>query len=431
MTELTNILESGELALPQQEEPLPLLSLLTVPFIIGVVAFSPLDGWNYAVKILGVILALAFFVRSLSSSLRVNKEVLLYMAWILWSFTGAFVALHIEQLWEILITVAQILIMLFIVAGATYLRKTLTINLVAFLAGTFIIGIYSLVTGEYARPDDPSGRVAGIAMNANSFGFIMVLGTMVLAYLWMLPHRHPWMWYGPLALAMGCAAVASVLSGSRTSIVSLGVLYITWIFFCYRAEIFHRPKVFAGVVFACILGVVFFLYLFVGSLAEERFESASTVLQGGGGGEGSVAARIQLFKDGLHMLAGSPVFGIGLNQFIFLSSSGHVAHSEYMEIFADTGIVGGVIYFSIFVVLWIRAGKIAKYTDDLTQFRIARLVRAFLIVIMVSNVGRWNYYDKMTWILFASFIGYTGAVWRELSNRPAAVLADEQTQLQA
>jgi hypothetical protein len=32
-------------------------------------------------------------------------------------------------------------------------------------------------------------------------------------------------------------------------------------------------------------------------------------------------------------------------------------------------------------------------------------------------VGRWNYYDKITWVVFASFIGYTSAVWNDLRFR--------------
>jgi O-antigen ligase len=139
---------------------------------------------------------------------------------------------------------------------------------------------------------------------------------------------------------------------------------------------------------------------------------------------------MQFYREGLEMLLRSPVIGVGMDQFIFHSNTQHVAHSEYVEVFSDTGIVGGLLYFSIFVVLWIRAGKIAKYTDDITQFRIARLVRAILIVIAVSNVGRWNYYDKITWVIFASFIGYTSAVWQELSARMAAAKAEQMAALE-
>lgn len=425
MTELTTISDSGELVYPPPVETVPLLSLLTVPFIIGIAAVSPLDTWNYLVKGLGVLLAIAYFVRSLSSSLRISTELLLYLSWIVWALSGVFVAISREVFWVSILTLVQILIMFFIVSGATFLRKALTMNLVAFLAGTLVVAIYSLVTGEYTRAEETSDRVAGLALDANAFGFLMVTGTMILAYLWMLPHRHSWLWYGPLALLMAGTAVGTVLSGSRNSILSMVVFYIAWFFFCYRTEIFRRPKVLAAMIFACVVGFVVFAYLFVGSVAEERFESAVSIVQGRGGNEGSLYMRLEFYRVGLKMLLDSPVVGVGLNQFYYHSGLMHPAHSEYAEVFADTGVVGGLIYFSIFVVLWIRAGKIAKYTDDLSQFRIARLVRAFLIVIMVSNLGRWNYYDKITWVVFASFIGYTNAVWQELSYRLNSARVDE------
>jgi O-antigen ligase len=417
MTELTNISAPADLVYPQQEESPPLLSLLTVPFIIGVVAVSPLDNWNYIVKALGMLLAITYFARALSSRVRVSAEFLLYMAWIAWGLTGAFVAVYLPVFWGTLGTLTQILVMLFIVSGATYLRKTLTLNLIAFLVGTVVVAVYSLVTGEYERPDDPEGRMVGLALNSNAFGFLMVSAMMVLAYLWMLPHHHPWLWYILIALAMAGAAISTVLSGSRTAISSMGVFFAAWFFFCYRSEIFRRPKVLAAVVLGIVLGLVFFARIYVGSVAEQRFDSAIAIVQGGASTEGSMIVRMQFYGEGLNMLLHSPVIGVGLDQFMFHSNSQHVAHSEYVEVFADTGIVGGMIYFSIFIVLWIRAGKIAKYTDDFTQFRIARLVRAILFVILISNFGRWNYYDKITWIIFASFIGYTSAVWNDIQAR--------------
>ena len=417
MTELTNILEPEDLALPQQKGTVPLLSLVTMPFILGVVAVSPLDNWNIVVKILGSLLAIAFFVRSLSSSLRLSTEFFLYMSWVIWTLTGVVVARSQVVFWTILLTIVQITIMMFIIVGATYLRKTLTMNLLAFLAGTAVVAIYSLVTGEYDRPEEQlGGRVAGLALNANAFGFLMVCATIVLAYLWMLPYRHAWLWRLPLAAAMVGAAIPTVLSGSRDALLSLLVFYFFWFFFCYRSVAF-RPKVFAAVVLAVIAGAIVFLHVFVGSVAQDRIESAITIFRGGGGNEGSLFLRFHFYWEALAMLAASPVIGVGLAQFMFHSGESLVAHSEYAEVFADTGVVGGLLYFSIFVVLWIRAGKIAKYTDDLSQFRIARLVRAILVVIVVSDVGRWNYNDKITWVIFASFIGYTNAVWQELSQR--------------
>lgn len=416
MIDSANISVSGELAVGRQEEAVPWLCLLTAPFILLTVAFSVMPGWNYAVKGFGVLLAVAFLIRSMNTRIRVSGEFYLYLGWIVWCSTGIFVCEFPEDIVGSLQTLSQILIMIFVVMGATYLRKTLTLNLLAVLGGVFIVGFYSFITGEYSKPDDPGGRVAGIALNANAFGFLMVTGTIALAYLWMIPHRHPWPWHIVLMALMALATVATILSGSRAAILSLVAFYFFWGFFCYRAEIFRRPKVLGAVVAAILAVTIMFSFLYVGSLAERRFGSLVAFLHGERY-EGSAGTRWHMYLEGVSILERNPIFGVGIDQFINNTTTEHVAHSEYVEVFADTGIVGGIIYFSIFVVLWIRAGKIARHTRDLTQFRIARLVRAVLVVAMISNFARWQYYNKISWIVFASFIGYTSAVWGELSSR--------------
>lgn len=423
MTELSTIPHAGGYAAGRQKESLPLLALLTFPFIVGAVSVSPLEGWNIIVKGMGVVLAVAFVIRSMTTNIRVSAEFFLYLAWIIWGLTGFAVSRYPKVVTGTILTLSQILIMTFIVMGATYHRRALTLNLLAVLAGVFIVGFHSFVTGEYSKPEDPGGRVAGIALNANAFGFLMVMGTIVLMYLWMIPHRHPWLWHIVLMVAMALAAAGTILSGSRAAILSMVVLYLCWGFFCYRADMFRRPKVLGAVVVAVLVCMAMFSSLYVGSLAEKRFGSAVKFMQAGGSGDGSVGTRWQMYKDGWEIIQKNPIAGVGLENFIFNASQRYVAHSEYLEVISDTGIVGGIIYFSIFVVLWIRAGKIAKYTRDITQFRIARLVRAVLIVIMISNFSRWYFYDKLAWTIFACFIGYTTAVWSEIREQQASDLA--------
>jgi hypothetical protein len=49
--------------------------------------------------------------------------------------------------------------------------------------------------------------------------------------------------------------------------------------------------------------------------------------------------------------------------------------------------------------------------------RIAGLGLAFLVMILVVDVGRWNFSDKPFWIIMGSFVGYTSSVWSEWRSR--------------
>ncbi|RPI60745.1 MAG: O-antigen ligase domain-containing protein [Planctomycetaceae bacterium] len=138
--------------------------------------------------------------------------------------------------------------------------------------------------------------------------------------------------------------------------------------------------------------------------------------------------RTDLYHDAWKVFSEHPISGVGLNCFVLHTQILQQAHSEYMEIAADTGIVGAILYFSIYFVMWRRAGKIVKYSSDQAAVKIAQLFRAFLVVIMLTNFGRWNYDAKTTWIMFASFIGYLCVAWNDvLANamQPTPVTNEE------
>jgi O-antigen ligase len=52
--------------------------------------------------------------------------------------------------------------------------------------------------------------------------------------------------------------------------------------------------------------------------------------------------RIQLWNEGMVMFRANPVFGVGMNR--YHEQAGHVAHNSFMQAFADTGFMGGLIF---------------------------------------------------------------------------------------
>jgi O-antigen ligase len=342
-----------------------------------------------------------------------------------WALTGVFVAVSGYLFWSQWATIFQIWVLLVIISGLTFAQRLLSFNLVWFLVAAFLLGGYSFVTGEFRRAatEGTVERVAGLAMNANQFGWIMLLATVAMAYFWMLPTRARALKYTVLSLGMAAAGVATVLSGSRKALIGLAVFYVLWLWFCYRRDALRRP-----VVMAMALGVLAVGALLMAQFAREmpvaqRFQETWDAFTGkrmGGGGMN----RLDLYGIAWRLFLKSPVVGVGMDNFR-LYSGGAVAHSEYAEIAADTGLVGFVLYFAVFVVLWRRCGRIIKEHPDPLAVRVAGLARALLIVVMILNLGRYNYMDKPAWIVFGSLIGYTSAVrqsWRaqQASAAPAA-----------
>ena len=403
---------TGDQALPR--ERLPAISVLIGLFIVGAVALTSV--WSLPVKITGMVLAVGYAIMSIRTRMYPAPEMILYLGWVTWSLTGLVGARDPAFFFLTWTTVFQIWVLTWIISTYTVNRRTLSFTLGSFLVGALVVGSYSYVTGEYERAEaSPDIRVGGLAMNANAFAWLMVLATITMAYFWMLPSRRPWLKYGTLIAGMMGAGVACILSASRTGLVGLMAFYPLWIWFCYRRVMLRRAGVFAAVVLGLIVGGYVFVTVLAQSGASERLLSMFGVLHGQH--QRSVDIRISLVKEAWALFQRFPITGVGLGNFRLYSATGHVAHSEYAEVASTTGAPGFVLYFSIFIVLWLRAGKIARHARDDVALGTARLIRAVVVVVLLMSLGQISYYNKAAWIAFASFVGYTSAVWQDLRSR--------------
>jgi hypothetical protein len=166
------------------KDPLPLSLFLILPFVIGSIAVSAMPGWNYLVIGLGALSAAVFLMASLRGGFFVPKELILFMAFFVWSIFGLFVARVPEIVTERLRTMLQLVIMAMIVSY--YARNTRCVNWLfwGILVGVLIVSVGAVMTGEYARAEvvGEDTRVAGFIMNANAFSRAVCYGIAILLY---------------------------------------------------------------------------------------------------------------------------------------------------------------------------------------------------------------------------------------------------------
>lgn len=385
-------------------------------FIVFSCSVAYQDTWNYVVKGLGVILLLSFLTRSVSARVSVMPELYCYASLICWSVTAVlFSSPNSPIFWAKFTTMVQICIMALIIASFSFPGKALSINLLAFLVAACIVSGYSILTGENLAAE--GGARAASLTGINGFGYLMMLETIAIAYFWMLPTRGKWVKRIILVCLMLVSMQSAFSSGSRKSVMGLALFYVLWVWFCYRKELLRRPLMIVGIF---VMGAVLFVgarYFMSRTSSSDRFERTVDLFHGEatkGGGE----ERLELYKEGFRVLKTSPIVGVGLDNFVLHNSMALMTHSDFMEILVDTGIPGLLLYGGIYVFLWRRAGKIAKLTQerDLVQFRIARLIRAALVVIVLTSLGRPNYDSKETWVLLSCFIGYSFQLYKRLEK---------------
>jgi O-antigen ligase len=415
----------------QQEaahERTPLIIALVAIFIVASCTVGELTFWHNVTKAIGAVLAFAFLIQAMRKQFRVCPEVILFGSWVVWALVPLLAGNAYPQLfWSAWSTVVLTWVAFLILAQSTETHRILSINLIAFLVAAVIVGMYSVVTGEFRRAELEGGRVEGMALNSNTFGFRMLLATIALAYLWVLPMRTRKLAKIIIIVGMVLSGLATIASGSRKALLGLVAFYILWVFFCYRKEMVRRPSMLLGVLLSLGIGGVALVYTVQESVVGQRLEQTYKGLTGQYSRESGME-RVVVYKKAFVVLGEHPFVGVGLASFRIYAGSKIGCHSDLMDVATTTGVPGLILYSCIFVIMWWRAGRVAKYSDDPLAVRIAQLFQATLIVMVLEGLGRYNYSSKEYWVVMGSFIGYTHAVWQDIKARGLNLLPQGATE---
>lgn len=173
------------------------------------------------------------------------------------------------------------------------------------------------------------------------------------------------------------------LTGSRKTIIGLVLFIFLYIAFKQRGKVMYR--IFIGVI---LIGVFYFLLMNLPPLYNVigyRFDG----LISGNSTEGSYIGRSNMINMGLIWFVEKPFFGYGLNNFRSMSYYGTYSHCNYIELMVNLGIVGLILFYSIYIYLLKKATRIKKYKS----FIFATVLSGFVL-----DIGRVSY-TSITWNL--------------------------------
>ena len=154
-----------------------------------------------------------------------------------------------------------------------------------------------------------------------------------------------------------------------------------------------------------------------------------TSLDGGGNG------RSDLWHIAWRVTEANPVLGVGLNNYIVVSADyvhepglltavalitdrPHVVHNTYLQMIAETGVVG-LTLFVIFLIGCMRAAlAAARRLDELRELALAGLARAIFVAMagtLTASIFITNGWDRRLWILLAM-----GPLMLAVASRPSS-----------
>lgn len=187
------------------------------------------------------------------------------------------------------------------------------------------------VSGEFARLQS-----VGFLADPNDFAQFLLVAASLLTLAW-----SPGRWQRNLALVMlpGAYLLSGVLvTHSRGGLIGLAIL----VFFLLEKRF--------GKIISLVLSAGFLRFLFwIGAQGPRSISMSDPATTG----------RIEVAQTGATMVRGSPVFGVGFQQFIVLNPS-LTAHNSLLLCLAELGVIGCLFWLGLIVFSMIDLNRIVR-----------------------------------------------------------------------
>lgn len=299
------------------------------------------------------------------------------------------------------ITMAKTLAEIFVMVYLLYVCFFYTPQCVSSLLGcitlaSYIISVYSICfygVDFLVEAADTGARLESEYANVNTIGMLAAVGIVIQVDKSLRKKR-----FGAMFMCLP-SVILIALTQSRKALIALSV----GIFFC---SILHSSdsknilkkisKLFVSVVLVISLFyVVMSLPIFSGML--KRMNSWISSITGVGSVDNSTLARYSMIEIGWNQFLETPIFGMGMaNPHIlnekYLAHDAYL-HNNYIELLAGGGLIGLVLYYSMYAYVLTMFLKYRRYKND--EYVICFVL---LILWLMLDFAMVSYYNKMRYI---------------------------------
>lgn len=365
--------------------------LLTIGFTIICCLMGDILN-SYLIASVALLILAGFFRFSISAT--VKFQVTYFSAW----FSLCWLYITINAVWisdqsfgwkSILVYLFPALIIMFYFSPfkdkyilETIFCKSCEIGTVIFLGYICINELPSILSGGSRIGWSASGNVNNVAMNLSFF--LMVI------YYDIIFNQKKRLW----VLFVACALFI-LLTGSKKGLVGILCSIVLISSFKYK---WRAYKYFIPLILICLTIYVLrnsqYLYDIVGRRIDDFIFSLETSQSYGSTGE-----RIGMIELGWKIFLRNPGFGNGYGFFSNNTSYGTYSHNNYIEMLVSFGLVGTLLYYSLFYKL-IFCG-LRKIKDDCSPI----LFICLLIMQLAFDFASVNFYNNamMYVILYFSY----------------------------
>lgn len=358
------------------------LSFTVGAFILATYLLSALPGLSRLPHVLIGMMLVGLVMRSLRVPLRLRWDVVVPMSVAFVAYAVGSVLWATNQSAALVNSVGLMVDMLGALLIWAALQNGVSALVVAYSAAAAAAVQAVVALTQYLGSGE--ARAEGLTGNANSLAIQLSMTAFLL--LLLLPKER---WIKLLALAL--IVVATVTTGTR----KLVFVWFSYVVLLLRdlSPLFRRPSVGAALILL-LTPVAVWASLTFGSALLTPLEEVTMVQRIEGTFQGKEThKRSGLMEDALVVWWQKPVFGHGIDQFRFSGSYTTYSHNNYTEVLANFGVVGFVLYYAVFLVLFVRA-----VAGALRGEQAAWVILGTLVSILLMDVARVSYSSRLTWI---------------------------------
>lgn len=302
------------------------------------------------------------------------------------------------------VDIIEILIIMIVISACFQNIDSIDPFLKAIMWAYYAIILYEILFygwGYFIQIMKDSSRVSSEFLNSNTLGMCASFAMIINVYL-VLSKK-----ISKLTLALvilGIVVIAA--SGSRKAFVSL--LIGLFLYFLIRSLRTNRRTLPLIRFLLALPLAIFILYLVlqlpIFSGIMERVEGMVNIFTGGVVDQSSMI-RMSLVQLGIDLFKEHPILGIGIdNPRLFTYAAvgqTYYLHNNYVEILSAGGLVGAIIYYSIYIRLLVSYLKRRDFNDP--QYCVCLVL---LVVTLILAYGMVSYYSKTTYIFLLLFVKF-------------------------
>lgn len=303
------------------------------------------------------------------------------------------------------------LLLVFLILATTYFVKVeKCLDIVAVLIvgavclSIYMFSVYGVSEILSAITTSEDARLGDLINNVNAVANSLVVG--VIAIVGVAAYYKKWL----ALLLLLPIAPCFLAAGSRTATISLIVGVLTLILCLMGSAEKSSDKLVKLII---IFIVIFVVWQFISTIPAtknltSRIENAFSVITGNGSNSKEVSAqtRLDYIDLGWKQFLKSPIIGNGMgcagyaikeeyNYYTYL-------HNNYMEILASGGILGFILYYAPYLIVFVKLAKrIFSFKENNPVIFISF---ALLVTKLVGHMGTVVYYSKIEFMLMALWI---------------------------